>query len=235
MSAFVSYFTNIHKTSKISSQCSYTPHHTVLPPDHFLAHAHFLPVVGVEPNRCQPSPDSRHHAVVVAVPARQASSQPWCPVGHTMPIGGTTVSVLNHTKAGARHWPRPRRLDTILISLLMGVAHGGSVTILNLINRRGIRMVGYHTHLIYCNRIIIYLNKNRVILSTRLTFLVASLGHPISHFTAKCDTTFDGYRLATIRYFLYWHIYYPYNMHTHLSLRFFHPAARIRAYFSALE
>ena len=36
-------------------------------------------------------------------------------------------------------------------------------------------MVGYHTYLIYCNRIVIYLNKNRVILSTRLTFLATYL------------------------------------------------------------
>ena len=32
-------------------------------------------------------------------------------------------------------------------------------------------MVGYHTHLIYLYWIVIFLNKNRVILSTRLTFL----------------------------------------------------------------
>ena len=55
--------------------------------------------------------------------------------------------------------------------------------------------------------------------------------HPILPFTAKCDTTFDRHRLATIRYFFYWYIYYPYIMHTHLSVRFFNPAARIRAYF----
>ena len=59
--------------------------------------------------------------------------------------------------------------------------------------------------------------------------------HPILPFTEKCDTTFDRHRLATIRYFFYWYIYYPYIMHTHLSMRFFHPAARIRAYFFGLR
>ena len=37
---------------------------------------------------------------------------------------------------------------------------------------------------------------------------------------AKCDTTFDRHRLATIHYFYMWYIYYPYIMHTHLSVRF---------------
>ena len=37
---------------------------------------------------------------------------------------------------------------------------------------------------------------------------------------AKCDTTFNRHRLATIYYFYMWYIYYPYIMHTHLSMRF---------------
>ena len=122
MSAFVNLFTNIHKTSKISSQCPYTPHHTVLPLDHFLATLISCPWSGLNPTG-----DSQVRTIgtipfVVPVPVTPRQVPPWCQVGHTMPIGATTVPVPGHAQAGARRWPRPRRRDTTLTPLLMGVA-----------------------------------------------------------------------------------------------------------------
>ena len=119
---FLHFFTNIHKTSKISSQCQYTPHHTVLPLGHFLATLISCPWSGLNPTG-----DSQVRTIgtipfVVPVPVTPHQFPPRCLVGHTMPIGATTVPVPNHAQAGARLWPRPRRRDTILIPLLMGVA-----------------------------------------------------------------------------------------------------------------
>ena len=107
---------------------------------------------------------------------RQARCHHGARLAHAVPIWG-------HHRAGAR--PRPSRCPALATSTEAGYP---SYTIINgrslrrvgyhtqsNINGRWIRMVGYHTYFIYCNRIVIYLNKNRVILSTRLTFLVTYL------------------------------------------------------------
>ena len=101
-------YTNTHLTAQFLRQ-------------HILPHNHFLPVVGVKPNRCPPSPDNRHRAVAGNVghakpnptlaPGWPCHADWWCRHGGA-----------NHAQAGARHWPRLRRLDTILTILLMGVA-----------------------------------------------------------------------------------------------------------------
>ena len=141
----------------------------------FPRHAHFLPVVGVEPNRWQPSPDNRRHTACGHG------------AGHTTPVPTTVPGWPYHAdwchhRVGAR--PRPSRCQALATPTKAGyhsdtIINGRSLgrvgyhTQSN--NGRGIRMVGYHTHLIYCYWIVIFLNKNRVILSTRLTFRATCL------------------------------------------------------------
>ena len=127
---FLHFFTNIHEPSKISSQCPYTPHHTVLPPDHFLATLISCPWSGLNPTG-----DSQVRTIgtvpfVVPVPVTPHQFPPRCPVG---PHHADWC----HHRAGAQ--PRPSRCPALATPLKAGY-HSDTI-----INGRSLRRVGYHT------------------------------------------------------------------------------------------
>ena len=88
---FLHFFTNIHKTSKISSQQPYTPHHTIPTLTISLPHAISCPWSGLNPT------GASQVRTVGTIPfryqcwPRQARCHHGAQLDHTMPIGATTV------------------------------------------------------------------------------------------------------------------------------------------------
>ena len=119
-----------YKTSKISSQCPYTPHHTVLPPDHFLATLISCPWSGLNPTGASQIRTIGTIPFVVPVPVTPRQVPPWCQV---WPYRADWC----HHCTGAR--PHPSRCQALATPTKAGY-HSDTI-----INGRSLRWVGYHT------------------------------------------------------------------------------------------